>query len=165
MCGSLVCAQGVRRRATEHTTMPRPIAPMGCSLSLTCFVLAVWRWRLHLRRHSHAQQLRYLLQHCHRECSPFELSLTLPPSPRWGARFSLMCHYLPLLVAVRRWRWRLHLRWHRDPPVEPDLLKHGVWRAFCKTPPNTPPYPPHRPDGVLAFTDMLCVAPLCARRV
>ena len=23
--------------------------------------------------------------------------------------------------------------------------------------------PPHRPDGVLTFTDVLCVAPLCAR--
>ena len=33
----------------------------------------------------------------------------------------------------------------------PDLLKHSIWSAFCKTPPNTPPCPTPSPDGVLAL--------------
>ena len=48
----------VLQDATEHATMRHPIAPMGSSLLLTCFLcLAERRWHLHRERHSHTQQL------------------------------------------------------------------------------------------------------------
>ena len=46
-------------------TLTNSIAPMGCSLSLTCLLcLAVWRWRLHIERHCDLPVLRDLLEHC-----------------------------------------------------------------------------------------------------
>jgi hypothetical protein len=83
LCVAPLCVRREYADATEHTTVPRPIAPLGCSLLLTCLLcLAVRRWRLHQQRHSHAHQLRDLLQHCHRECLSSDPSLKLHPSPR-----------------------------------------------------------------------------------
>ena len=125
------------------TVMKPPYRPDGVlAFTDVACCLAERRWRLHLWWHSHTQQLRYLLQQRWRECSRFEPSPTLTPSPRWGARFSLTCLY-----CLAEWGWRLHhwLKHQRHIPVMPDLLKHSKLCAFCKTPPNTPPCPTPSP--------------------
>ena len=39
-----------------------------------------------------------------------------------------------------------HLRWYCDDDELFCVLKHSVWSAFCKTPPNTPPCPTPSPQ-------------------
>ena len=81
------------------------------------------------------------------------------PLPRWGARFSLTCLHC---LAERRWRLYHWLLRHSHVPVLRDLLEH-CFCTFFKMPPKRHRThnhaPPHRPVGVLAFTDVLrCLA-------
>ena len=67
--------------------------------------------------------------------------------------------------AVRRRQQRCH----PAPLACLLLLTWYVWLpcvlAGSKSTASYTMKPPHRPDGVLAFADILCMAPLCARRV
>ena len=96
LCLASLCVRREYADATEHATMPHPIAPMGCSLLLTCLV--VWQNGGGV----------YI----------------------WGGTVTLnSC----------------------------DIYSNTAYVSAClhETTPS--------PDGVLAFTDVLCMAPLCAR--